>query len=109
MSKFHPLRIARVERETRDAIAVTFEVPDALREQFRYSQGQHLTLRAQIGGQDVRRSYSICSGVQDDRLRIAIKRSPGGVFSMGSEAAADARLRDPAAGRALHLLGALPM
>ena len=82
MSRFHPLRIARVERETRDAIALTFEVPEALREQFRYSQGQHLTLRAQIGGQDVRRSYSICSGVEDDRLRIAIKRSPGGLFSM---------------------------
>ena len=46
MSKFHPLPIARVERETRDAVAITFAVPDALREQFRYAQGQHLTLRA---------------------------------------------------------------
>jgi len=82
MSKFHPLTIARVERETRDAVAVTFTVPEALREQFRYAQGQHLTLRAAIGGQDVRRSYSICSAVQDDQLRIAIKRSPGGVFSI---------------------------
>ncbi len=81
MSKFHPLKIARVERETRDAVAVTFTVPEALREQFRYAQGQHLTLRAAIGGQDLRRSYSICSAVHDDQLRIAIKRSPGGVFS----------------------------
>ena len=81
MSKFHPLPVARVERETRDAVAITFAVPDALREQFRYAQGQHLTLRADIGGQDVRRSYSICSGVQDGVLRIAVKRNPGGVFS----------------------------
>ena len=81
MSKFHRLPIARVERETRDAVAVTFAVPDALREQFRFTHGQHLTLRADIGGQDVRRSYSICSAVQDDVLRIAVKRSPGGAFS----------------------------
>ena len=81
MSKFHRLSIARVERETRDAIAVTFTVPEALRDQFRFTQGQHLTLRADIGGQDVRRSYSICSAVDDDALRIAVKRSPGGAFS----------------------------
>ena len=55
--------------------------PDALAESFRFAAGQHLTLRADIGGQDVRRSYSICSGVQDGILRIAVKRNPGGVFS----------------------------
>jgi ring-1,2-phenylacetyl-CoA epoxidase subunit PaaE len=52
-----------------------------LREVFRYRQGQHLTLRALIDGEDVRRSYSVCSAVQDDRLRVAIKRVPGGMFS----------------------------
>jgi len=81
MSKFHPLPIARVERETRDAVAITFAVPDTLRDQFRYAHGQHLTLRANIGGTDVRRSYSICSAVQDGALRVAVKKSPGGVFS----------------------------
>ena len=81
MSKFHRLPVARVDRETRDAIAITFAVPPALREQFRYTQGQHLTLRADLEGQDVRRSYSICSAVQDDALRIAVKRAPGGLFS----------------------------
>jgi ring-1,2-phenylacetyl-CoA epoxidase subunit PaaE len=81
MSKFHRLQVARVERETRDAIAVTFTVPDALREQFRYAPGQHLTLRADVAGQDLRRSYSICSAVQDDTLRIAVKKAPGGAFS----------------------------
>ena len=81
MSKFHRLSIARVERETRDAIAITFAVPAALAPQFRFAQGQHLTLRADIGGEDVRRSYSICSAVQDGALRIAVKKSAGGVFS----------------------------
>ncbi len=81
MSKFHPLPVARVDRETRDAVALVLAVPPELREQFRYTQGQHLTVRATIDGADVRRSYSICSAVQDDTLRIAVKRNPGGVFS----------------------------
>ncbi len=81
MSKFHPLTVAQVKGETRDAIAVTFAVPPQLADAFRFVQGQHLTLRARIGGEDVRRSYSICSAVQDGDLRIAIKRAPGGVFS----------------------------
>ena len=81
MSKFHPLQVARVERETRDAVAITFAVPEALRAQYRFEQGQHLTLRAVVDGEDVRRSYSICSAVQDGTLRIAVKKSPGGVFS----------------------------
>jgi len=81
MSKFHPLKVASVARETRDAIALTFDVPPALRDAFRFVQGQHLTLRADIDGEDVRRSYSICSAVQDDSLRIAVKKAPGGAFS----------------------------
>ena len=81
MSKFHRLVVAKVERETRDAVAITFAVPGMLTEAFRFAAGQHLTLRADIAGQDVRRSYSICSGVQDGTLRIAVKRNPGGVFS----------------------------
>jgi len=81
VSKFHPLPVASVERETRDAIAVTFDVPDALRELFRFEPGQHLTLRTDIGGEDVRRSYSICAPAGGP-LRIAVKRTPGGIFSM---------------------------
>jgi len=80
MSKFHRLPIARVDRETRDAVAITFDVPDALREQFRFEAGQHLTLRADIAGEDVRRSYSICAAVGEP-LRVAVKRAPGGIFS----------------------------
>lgn len=81
MSKFYPLTVAKVKHETRDAIAVTFDVPPELKDTFAYRQGQHLTLRAMIGGEDVRRSYSICSAVQDGALRVAIKRTPGGLFS----------------------------
>lgn len=81
MSKFYPLSVAKVKHETRDAIAVTFTVPPELKSTFAYQQGQHLTLRALIDGEDVRRSYSICSAVQDETLRVAIKRTPGGLFS----------------------------
>jgi ring-1,2-phenylacetyl-CoA epoxidase subunit PaaE len=81
LSKFHALKVAHVARETRDAVALTFEVPPQLKEAFRFVQGQHLTLRADIGGEDLRRSYSICSAVQDETLRIAVKKAAGGVFS----------------------------
>jgi ring-1,2-phenylacetyl-CoA epoxidase subunit PaaE len=81
MSKFYPLTVSKVRRETRDTIAVTFAVPDELRDSFKYQQGQHLTLRAMVDGEDLRRSYSICSAVQDDTLRVAIKRTQGGQFS----------------------------
>jgi ring-1,2-phenylacetyl-CoA epoxidase subunit PaaE len=81
LSKFHPLTIAHVARETRDAVAITFDVPSSLKEAFRFVQGQHLTLRAEVDGEDLRRSYSICSAVQDDCLRIAVKKAAGGAFS----------------------------
>lgn len=81
MSKFHPLTVSHVKNETRDTIVVTFAVPHELQEAYRYTQGQHLTLRAAINDEDVRRSYSICSAVQENSLRVAIKRTPGGEFS----------------------------
>jgi ring-1,2-phenylacetyl-CoA epoxidase subunit PaaE len=81
LSKFHPLTIASVTRETRDAVALSFTVPASLEDTFRFIQGQHLTLRADIAGQDMRRSYSICSAVHDGDLRIAVKKAPGGTFS----------------------------
>jgi ring-1,2-phenylacetyl-CoA epoxidase subunit PaaE len=81
MSRFHSLTIDNVRRDTRDAVLLTFAVPEDLREAFRFIQGQHLTLRARIDGRDVRRSYSICSAAQDGCLRVAVKRVPGGVFS----------------------------
>lgn len=84
--RFHALRIAQLRRETADAISVLFELPEPLRADYAFVQGQHLTLRTRIGGQEVRRSYSICSGVDDGELRIAIKQVPGGLFSTWAHA-----------------------
>ena len=78
---FHKLTVSSVEATTRDSVAITFAVPKPLEETFAYLQGQYLTLRATIDGQEVRRSYSICSAVQDKRLRVAIKKVAGGAFS----------------------------
>lgn len=78
---FHPLRVESVEPLTGDSVIVGFEVPADLAEDYRYAQGQHITLRAVIDGRDVRRSYSIIESVAANRLRIAVKQLPGGVFS----------------------------
>ena len=80
-TRFHALQVQQVQPQTRDAIAVTFAWPRELESEFTYLQGQYLTLRTRIGDEEVRRSYSICSAVQDHCLRVAIKRVPGGVFS----------------------------
>lgn len=81
MSRFYRLKIASVQHETRDAVAITFAVPAELESAFRFAPGQHLTVRAFIEGKEMRRSYSVCAGTHERRLRIAIKRNPGGVFS----------------------------
>lgn len=78
---FYPLKVRAVKPETRDAVTVVFDVPPELAERFRYVQGQYVTTRAVIDGEEVRRSYSICSAAQDQTLRVAVKRAPGGVFS----------------------------
>jgi ring-1,2-phenylacetyl-CoA epoxidase subunit PaaE len=78
---FHPLTIADVRRETAEAISIRFAVPEEMREDFAFTSGQYLTLRTKVAGEEVRRSYSICSGVDEGELRIAIKRLDGGLFS----------------------------
>jgi len=80
-SEFHELTIKELYSETRDAVCVTLDVPESIRSRFQYKQGQYLTLRLTIDGDETRRSYSICSGVSDDVLKIAIKRIDGGRFS----------------------------
>ncbi len=78
---FHTLRIGRVEAETEDAVRIGFDVPKDLQRDFQYHQGQYLTLQADVKGKTLRRSYSICSGIDDSEMQIAIKRVEGGVFS----------------------------
>lgn len=80
-TQFFQLSVARVRAETDSSICVTFNVPDDLQEMFRFKQGQFLTLKAQIDDEEVRRSYSICSAVQDGHMRVGIKRVNGGRFS----------------------------
>ncbi len=78
---FHPLRVVEVAPETDDAVSITFDVPEELAEAFRYLPGQHVTVRAVIDGEDVRRSYSICANANTRKLRVGVKRLPGGAFS----------------------------
>ena len=78
---FHPLRVAALERLTEDSVAVTFDVPDHLRDEFRFNPGQHLSVKAAALGDDVRRNYSICAPATGGPLRIGVKRIPEGVFS----------------------------
>ncbi|MEM7293558.1 MAG: FAD-binding oxidoreductase, partial [Pseudomonadota bacterium] len=80
-SQFYALAISEVRPETDSAICVSFDVPPHLRENFRFIQGQFLTLKVIIDGEEVRRSYSICSNACDQQLRVGIKRVRNGAFS----------------------------
>lgn len=79
--QFHPLEVIEVRREIADAVSLSLRVPDDLVEQFHFTPGQHLTLRADIDGEDVRRNYSICTAPDEGELRVAIKQIPNGLFS----------------------------
>ena len=78
---FHSLKILDVTRETADCISVSFDVPEALRQTFAYRAGQYVTLRAEVGDRELRRSYSLCSAPHEKQWRVAIKRVDGGMFS----------------------------
>ncbi|MDB5677933.1 1,2-phenylacetyl-CoA epoxidase subunit PaaE [Sphingomonas bacterium] len=78
---FHALEVTEVRRETDDAVSLRLAVPASLRDAFRHSPGQHLTLRTELDGEEARRSYSICTAPHEDELRVAIKRIEGGAFS----------------------------
>ena len=78
---FHELTVRRIEPDTAEAVVVSFDVPEPLRETYAFTQGQYLTLRKTIAGEDLRRSYSICAGVDDGELRVGVRKVKGGVFS----------------------------
>jgi ring-1,2-phenylacetyl-CoA epoxidase subunit PaaE len=80
--RFHPLRVAEVRRETPDCVSLTFEIPAEVANDFRFMQGQHIGLRATFDGEELRRSYSVCSGCDDGELRVAVKKVAGGRFSI---------------------------
>lgn len=81
MARFHPLKVTDVRRDTRDAVVVTLAPRPEDRDAFGFRQGQYLTLRRDFDGEELRRSYSICSGADDGCLRVGIKRVDGGAFS----------------------------
>ncbi len=82
MSKFHTLKIIDIVRETADAVSVAFEVPDNLKQEYTYKQGQYLTLKFHVNGEELRRSYSICSSpVEENELCVAIKNVKDGRMS----------------------------
>ncbi len=78
---FHKLAIKEITKETADCVSVLFDVPDNLKETFRFKQGQSLTMRTVINGEEIRRTYSICSTPLENKWRVAIKKAEGGLFS----------------------------
>lgn len=87
MARFHPLPVAAVDRLTDDSVALTFTVPPGLREEYRHAPGQHLALRRRVDGEEIRRTYSICSQAPDPAgkgpgtLRVGVRLVEGGAFS----------------------------
>lgn len=79
--KFHALTIADVRQETEDTVSIAFAIPEELRSDYAYKAGQYLTLRTTINGEDIRRSYSICTAPNENEWRVAIKRIDEGLFS----------------------------
>lgn len=79
--RFHNLKIKDIRKETDEAVSIEFEVPDELKEKYTYKAGQHLNFKVMIDGQEIRRSYSICTGEREGELRIAVKKQPYGIFS----------------------------
>ena len=78
---FHPLRIKKIIKETDQCVSVEFEIPEKLKEAFQFKQGQSLTMRTMLNGEEVRRTYSLCSSPIDNKWRVAVKKVEGGSFS----------------------------
>ena len=79
--KFYPLRVTHIRKDIREAVVVTLKPDDADQEHFAYRPGQYLTFKKTFEGEELRRSYSICSSANDNQLRIGVKRVDGGWFS----------------------------
>ena len=81
MNRFYELTISKITQLTTSSVMITFEVPELLKKVFHFEAGEYLTLQQTIRGEKVRRAYSICSGVNESELSVAVKRVPNGVFS----------------------------
>ena len=78
---FHKLKVKEVKKETTDCVSIAFTVPDELKKEFAFEQGQNITLKKTIEGEELRRSYSVCTAPFENELRVAVKKVEGGIFS----------------------------
>ena len=78
---FHTLKVKAVNKETPDCVSIVFVVPENLQQEFLFEQGQNITLKKNIAGEEVRRSYSICAAPFENELKVAVKKVPDGKFS----------------------------
>ncbi len=81
MAKFHPIKVSDIYKETKDCSVISFDVPEQLRDDFKFTHGQHLTIKASIDGAEVRRNYSLCTSPIDNEWKVAVKKINGGLFS----------------------------
>jgi ring-1,2-phenylacetyl-CoA epoxidase subunit PaaE len=81
MIHFHSLQVKKIQRETEDCVSISFHIPAELKNLFEFKQGQNLTIRKKINGEELRRNYSICSSPFDKELKVAVKKVDGGSFS----------------------------
>jgi len=81
MAKFHQLRVSDITNTTEECVIVSLKVPQSISSDFEYKQGQYLTLKAEINGENVQRSYSLCSSPIEKGLQVGIKQVPFGKFS----------------------------
>ncbi|MEO6456156.1 MAG: 1,2-phenylacetyl-CoA epoxidase subunit PaaE [Ginsengibacter sp.] len=78
---FHELTVKNIQRETSDSVSVSFEIPENLKNEFAFKQGQNITIKKIINGEELRRSYSICTSPLDNELKVGIKKAFNGLFS----------------------------
>lgn len=81
MIHFHSLKIKKIVKETDDCVSIVFNVPEELKDIFQFRQGQNLTIRKNIKGEECRRNYSICTSPLDEELKVAVKKVKNGIFS----------------------------
>ena len=81
MAKFHSIKILDIYKETKDCSVISFDIPEDLKQEFVYKQGQHLTLKATIDVEEIRRSYSLCSSPIENKWQVAVKKINNGLFS----------------------------
>jgi ring-1,2-phenylacetyl-CoA epoxidase subunit PaaE len=82
MPKFHPLTVKELKKETSDAVSILFDIPNELKETFKFAAGQYINIKINLAGEELRRAYSICSAPNSGELRIALKAVDNGTFSV---------------------------